>query len=558
MRKAWSLAKIYINSVYGIKGYINELKTGKKAAMKVLGVIAMVIIMIASFSPMIVGFNLMLYDALKLSNQQGVLITNAVITATMFTLVFGLVSIIATYFVDKERDIVLSMPIKPWYLLFAKFVVNYITEVLITAFILLPPIIILGTKEYMGIAFYISGLVTLLFVPLIPMVLCYLLLIPIMKFANFLKKKDTIMILSGVLGIGFAIVIQIFSSKMVNFEQNPNAMAEAFTAPNGMISRVGSAYYPSIMATKGILEINSAAGIINLLLFAAISVLLVMLLLNLMSGAYLNSNIGSDEVKKANKKLSDVEFKSEFKKKSSLSSLTMREIKLMNREPIFFMNGPMVIILMPLIIGIMFFIQRESMGGLFETINKISAATYYITLAVAGIGMFLGVTGTPSSSAISREGKAFMQIKAMPVDPKTYMDAKLLHSVIIGIIASLVACILGYVLVDLPIINCIIAFVISNLLMLPIFILGLLIDLKWPKLLWDNPVKAMKQNLNVMIIVLGEMFIMLPILVLLIVFLLKNRILGYVGLTLIPGILAIVLYNLLVKYSKKRFYEIEV
>lgn len=558
MRKAWSLAKIYINSVYGIKGYINELKTGKKAAMKVLGVIAMVIIMIASFSPMIVGFNLMLYDALKLSNQQGVLITNAVITATMFTLVFGLVSIIATYFVDKERDIVLSMPIKPWYLLFAKFVVNYITEVLITAFILLPPIIILGTKEYMGIAFYVSGLVTLLFVPLIPMVLCYLLLIPIMKFANFLKKKDTIMILSGVLGIGFAIVIQIFSSKMVNFEQNPNAMAEVFTDPNGMISRVGSAYYPSIMATKGILEINSAAGIINLLLFAAISVLLVMLLLNLMSGAYLNSNIGSDEVKKANKKLSDVEFKSEFKKKSSLSSLTMREIKLMNREPIFFMNGPMVIILMPLIIGIMFFIQRESMGGLFETINKISAATYYITLAVAGIGMFLGVTGTPSSSAISREGKAFMQIKAMPVDPKTYMDAKLLHSVIIGIIASLVACILGYVLVDLPIINCIIAFVISNLLMLPIFILGLLIDLKWPKLLWDNPVKAMKQNLNVMIIVLGEMFIMLPILVLLIVFLLKNRILGYVGLTLIPGILAIVLYNLLVKYSKKRFYEIEV
>lgn len=558
MRKAWTLAKIYINSVYGIKGYINELKTGKKAVLKVIGVIALVILMIASFAPMLVGFNLILYNALKPASQQGVLITNAVITATMFTLVFGLISIVATYFVDKERDIVLSMPIKPWYLLFAKFVVNYITEVLITALIMLPPIIIFGIKESMGIVFYAAGVVTLLFVPLIPMVLCYFILIPIMKFANFLKKKDAIMILSGVLGIGFAIAIQVFSSRMVNFEQNPDAMMQAFTAPNGLISIVGGAYYPSIMATKGILETTTVFGIVNLVLFAVISVLLAALLLVLMSEPYLNSNIGSDEVKKSNKKLNDIQFKSELKKKSSLSSLTMREIKLMNREPIYFMNGPMVIILMPLILGVMFFVQKDNMAGLFNQINKLSSATYYMTLAVAGIGMFLGVTGTPSSSAISREGKGFMQIKSMPINPREYMEAKLLHSIIIGIIASIVACILGYIIVNLPITNCIIAFVISNLLMLPVFILGLLMDLKWPKLLWDNPVKAMKQNINVMIVVLGEMFIMLPIYALLIIFVLKNEVMGYAGLTLVPAILSAVLYSILMKYTNKRFYEIEV
>lgn len=558
MRKAWTLTKIYINSVYGIKGYINELKTGKKSTLKVLGVIALVILMIASFSPMLVGFNLLLYNSLKPFNQQGVLITTAVVTATMFTLVFGLVSIIATYFVDRERDIVLSMPIKPWYLLIAKFVVNYISEFLITALILLPAVIIFGVNESMGIAFYAAGVVTLFFVPLIPMVFCYFILIPIMKFANFLKKKDTLMILSGILGIGFAVVIQIFSGSMVNFEQNPEAMMEVFTAPNGLISMVGSSYYPSIMATNGILEINSLPGITNLVLFALVSVLFVVLLLVAMSKAYLNSNIGSDEVKKSGKKLSDVEFKSEFRKKSSLSSLTMREIKLMNREPIYLMNGPMVIILVPLILGVMFFVQKDNMAGLFEQINKVSSATYYITLAVAGIGMFLGITGTPSSSAISREGRAFMQIKAMPVNPKTYIDAKLLHSIIIGVIASFVACILGYALVNLPVVNCIMAFVISNLLMLPIFIFGLLIDLKWPKLLWDNPVKAMKQNMNVMIVVLGEMFIMLPIYVLMIIFVLKNQVLGYIGLTLIPAVLSIVLYILLTRYAKKRFYEIEV
>ncbi|MDF2672371.1 MAG: hypothetical protein K0R09_636 [Clostridiales bacterium] len=558
MRKAWTLTKIYINSVYGIKGYINELKTGKKAPLKIIGVIALIILMIASFAPMLVGFNWVLYSGLKPVNQQGLMITIGVVSATMFTLVFGIVSIIATYFVDKERDIVLSMPIKPWYLLFAKFVVNYISEVLITALILLPAIILYGVKEAMGIAFYVAGLLTILFVPLIPMVICYFILIPIMKFANFLKKKDAIMILSGVLGIGFAVAIQIFSSQMVNFEQNPEAMLEVFTAPNGLVSLMGRVYYPSVLATNGILNISSMTGIINLFLFAGISVLVVVLLINLMSGAYLNSNIGSDEIKQKNKKLSAAQFKSEFKKKSSLSSLTMREIKLMNREPIYLMNGPMIIILMPLIIGVMLFIQKDNMVGLVNEINKISSATYYITLAVAGIGMFLGVTGTPASSAISREGKAFMQIKALPINPKVYMDAKLLHSVIIGALASIMACILGYIIVNLPIINCIIAFVISNLIMLPIFIAGLLIDLKWPKLVWDNPIKAMKQNINVMIVVLGEMFIMLPILAVLIIFVLKNEVVGYLGLTLIPGILSIVLYSLLKRYTQKRFYEIEV
>lgn len=558
MRKAWTLTKVYINSVYGIKGYINELKTGKKAGLKVVGIIALAVVIIASFSPMFIGFNLMLYDALKPVNQQGVMITTAVVTATMFTVVFGIVSIIATYFVDRERDIVLSMPIKPWYLLIAKFTVNYISEILITALILLPDIIILGIKESMGIGFYAAGAATMFFVPLIPMVLCYLILIPIMKFANFLKKKDTLMILSGVIGIGFAVVIQVFSAKMVNFEQNPEAMMEMFTSPNGMISIIGGAYYPSIMATNGIVGATSLSRIVNLVLFIAISVLLVVLLLVLMSGPYLNSNIGSDEIKKSNKKLSDAQYKSEFKKKSGLSSLTMREIKLMNREPIYLMNGPMVIILLPLIMGVMFFVQKDSMAVLFSQISRVSSATYYITLAVAGIGMFLGVTGTPSSSAISREGRAFMQIKAMPVNPKTYLDAKLLHSVIIGVIASLVACILGYVIVNLPIINCIIAFVISNLVMLPIFIIGLLIDLKWPKLVWDNPVKAMKQNINVMFVVLAEMFIVLPILAVLVIFLLKNSIMGYAGLTLIPAVISGILYGILTRYAKKRFYEIEV
>jgi ABC-2 type transport system permease protein len=373
-----------------------------------------------------------------------------------------------------------------------------------------------------------------------------------------MKKKDTMMILSGLLGIGLAMAIQLFSSSMVKFEKNTLLMAQSFTAPNGLVSVVGKTYYPAIMATKGIINSGSAAGIVNLLLIAGISVLLTVLLIYSMSGVYFNSNIGSDEVKKETKKYNESEFKEKLRGKTSLMSLLSREIKLMNREPIYLLNGPMIILIMPLMFGMIFLIQKDNMTELTSQIDKITSATYYITLAVAGMGMFLGITGTPTSSAISREGKGFMQIKAMPMSPRDYINAKLLHGIIIGVLAALMSCALGYFLVSLPLVNCVIAFVISNLIMIPIMIAGLLIDLKWPKLLWDNPVKAMKQNVNVMVVVLGEMFVVLPVLGLLIYFLLREPSYGYLVLIAFPTVASVILYAFLMKFGEKRFYDIEI
>jgi hypothetical protein len=69
----------------------------------------------------------------------------------------------------------------------------------------------------------------------------------------------------------------------------------------------------------------------------------------------------------------------------------------------------------------------------------------------------------------------------------------------------------------------------------------------------------MKQNINVMVVVLGQMFILLPMLALLVIFVLKNNsTLSYVVLAAVPGIASVILYSLMIKYAEKRFYEIEI
>lgn len=558
MKKAWSLTKVYLSMYYGLSGLINDFKTNKKQAFKKISLGILIILSFFSMLPMVIAYNLMLYKGLKTINQQGLIITNSIITAVLFTLVFGFLGVITTYFIGKERDILFSLPIKPWNLLFARFFINYLSEVLIITFITLPPTIIYGIKEGPGFIFYIAVIMVILFVPIIPLAICYFILIPIMKFGNFLKNKDVMMIFTGFIGIAFAIAIQFFSRSMTDMSKNPMMMVDKIQSPNGLVSIVGKIYYPSIIATRGILGYNTLSGWLNIFFLIIISIFAVLLLIYIMSGYYFRSNLGSEEVRKSKKKLDSSTMKQELKRRSTLGSMVLREIRLMNREPVYFLNGPLVILLMPFIIISIVLIQGENFGDLTKKLYEIKNGVYYLTLALCGGGVFLGLTGTPSSSAISREGKAFMQLKSMPINPIDLINAKLIHGIIIGAIGSLVTCVMAYFIIELPMLNYVIAFIISIIIMLPVLIGSLMVELRWPKLTWDDPIKAMKQNINVVVMVLGEMFIYIPLIGFIAYKFLENPTVGYVILFTVPLIISSVLYRLLIKYSQKRFYQIEI
>lgn len=556
MKKAWALAKVYISSLYGISGFINDLKSNKKEAIKKIAFVFLILFSLSGTVAMFVLLNISLYDAFKPINQQGMVITNSIIMASLLTLVFGIINVVATYFVDKEGDIVLSMPLKPWNILFSKFAVNYITELLIALFIMLTGIIVYGVKSGEGILFYIVSLIVTLFVPVIPLVITYFIMIPIMKTASFMKKKDTAMILGGLVGVILAVGIQIFMQSFTKMQNSQQYLISKLASQNGLITIAGKAYYPSIWGTYAIIDAFTIKGVLSFLIFAAVSFAVVLLLLYSMSNIYIQSILSGSEVKKSTKKLDEKQFEESFKGKSKLSALFVREFKLMNREPIYFLNGPMVIIIMPVILGVVYFTQRTEMMQAFQEVMLQPNSTFYITLAVAAAGVFLGCSTSITPTCISREGKTFIFIKSMPIEPKQYIDAKLLHGIIFGILSSIVSCIFGVVLFNLPVINCIIAILISNLVMLPIFISGIMLELKLPKLLWDNPQKAIKQNTNAVIIIFGQMFLLFLLGVAVFKFL-KTPAVTYSSLIILPALISIYLHKLLLNYAEKRFYEIE-
>lgn len=555
MKKAWVLSKLYINSLYGVSGFINDLKVNRKAAIKK---IAFAIFLAFAFSGtvgMFVAFNIKMFDILKPLNQQGIVITLSIIMASLLTLVFGVVGTIATYFVEKEGDIILSMPIKPWHILTAKFSSNYLYEAIIGSLIMATGVIVYGIKSGEGITFYLVSIIVAVSLPIIPLTIGYLIVIPLMRAGSVFRKKDFTMIMTGVIAIIFAFGIQYLIQSMVKISANPQLMVEKLTAPNGLVSIAGKIYYPSVWATYGIVNSSSLNGLINLIVFIVVSLSIVVILISAMSNVYATSIVGSQEVKKS-RKYTEGELRGKLKGQGMFFTLLNREIKLMNREPVFFLNGPLVILLMPAIIGFVFFLQRDEMSKSFGSILNINNASYYITLIIAGVSVFLGVSVNITSTCISREGKAFDLIKSMPIEPKKYIMVKLIHGLVFGTLAAIICSVIGMIALNVALTDGIIAIVIAMVLMTPILICGIFLELMSPKLLWDNPQKAMKQNMNGVIIIFGGMFIV-PLIGFLTYKYLNVPLYGYLILIIVPLVLSVVLYKALIKYGTKRFYEIE-
>jgi ABC-2 type transport system permease protein len=556
MKKALALSKLYIDSLYGLSGFTSDLKTNKKAVLKK---VSFVILIAASFSGMVAMlayFNSVMYDSLKSINQESLILTSSVIFASLTTLIFGISGIIANYFVDMGGEIILSMPFEPWNILFAKYVSNYIYETLISTVIMATGFVVYGVKGGEGILFYIVSVLISLAVPIVPLAISYFIVIPLMRAGNFLKNKDVSMILSGFIAVIFAVLIQIFGQKMAEMEMSQNAIVEKFASPNGLVSVSGKIYYPSIWATYAMSGAGTLKGFLNFIIFIAVSFGFVFLLITLMSNIYAESIARGQESNKSNKKFTESEFKAQVKKNSRIKALLNREIKLMNREPTYFLNGPFEIFFIPLFLGIMLFIQGEDVSKQLSQIPLFKDSSYYATLIALAFAEFLGVSANVTSTAISREGKGFNIIKSMPIYPKEFIEAKLLHGYVFDVIASVMISVI-YLFFDFSILNALIILIISIIASSPFIILGLLIELKYPKLNWDNPQKAVKQNMNAVIIMFGNMGFIAALCLISFKFI-KSPLAAYSFILSVSLILSLIFINWLFRYAEKRFYEIEI
>lgn len=506
MKVFLSLFRIYSAGIFSPSSFLGNFRKGPKGVAKGLGIILLGAYVLASLGFVFFWQSLAAYralDAADLDALYPLVFLESTVRASFIAFFLGFVNVLASYFVSGAETFLLSLPIRPWQHFGAKFALSWTTQLLLSAVIIG---ISAGTWAWFARpapAFYAYAALSALSLPLIPLALSWFILVPLLSTAKFLRKKETLTVLAGFIGVALILAWQVAYQKFAAMSADPAWIVKNLKDPNTILSRFGGLYPPARWAAAALSGAGSASGLGNAGLLLLAQCLAAAAAVLLLSRAYVRSLATFNE--SSIRKLEDAGryIGKGFARRHGLLACLLREIRLMNREPVYFLNGPFVILLLPLVYAIMFLASRETFLPLLY-LARDPALGDKAMVAIMAVCAFLGTASSIACSAVSREGKGLRFIQSLPLDPRSYFLAKYLHAEVFALLAALLLLLISIILGFPPSVavgGALPGFLLASLLNL----LDLGLDTAFPRLGWTSPVAAMKQNPNTLLGILGGM-----------------------------------------------------
>ena len=439
----------------------------------------------------IVGFlSFQMIEGLLQIHQEQIFLGVILLGIGLFVLIQTIFSAISLLYYSKDNEYILPLPLKPSQILMAKTNVLLLTEYIIVAIIGLIPFVIYGYMTGANILYYISMIVVLLVFPIIPALISCLLVIIFMRFSKFAKNKDMFQIISMFLIIGFVIIVQLFAQN--NTDTSQEEMIHMLTQANGLVEMVEKYFITLKPAVDTLVNYSSIAGIISFGELLLISILLYLLFIALSQKLYLKGAVGASISGKKSKSIKNE--KGTYTNKKVWRSYLKKEMIMLFKNPIYFMQCVLPAFLLPVIFAIVFF------AGSDESLKEITqmAINPTVVLCVAiGINTFLLSMIFISVTAISRDGQNAVFMKYIPVPLYKQIIYKCLPSIIISIIPIVFVIVaISYLLNYYNVLFIIYSLIISILISILYSYLMIIVDLKRPKLNWDTEYAVVKQNFN--------------------------------------------------------------
>lgn len=459
---------------------INNLRLNKVFKKKnILKIILAVLVTIIGVSAILffVGFQFYFVGLETIDNHGGgVLLSYGFIIISLFLVILVLSQANSYLFKSKDFDFLVSLPIKTNAIIISK-----ITSLLIVTYasmfiIYVPLIVVYALLIETTIMFYIVALIVFILFPLI--------IVSILSFVSYVfglllskfKYKNFVAIVFPII---FIVVYFLFTTNQTTNPDDPTGM-NLFI---GISERLKAIYYPAYLSKEALL-----GNYQSLVLYVVITGLIFSGFVLITSKLYLKINTS---LKRLPKKSKFDENIIKVNNSSSLKTLFILEVKKYVSIPTYVVNTLVGKLLMP----IMIFSILSQMSGV-EIEGNTSELFVYITLGMAVL--FITMLATTTSS-ISLEGKKLWLLKSSPIKTTDIFISKILIDVILSLFFSLISLIIIIIYLKPTVLLIIFFSVVVILVSLINGIAGLLINLKFPRLDWDIPVRVVKQSKSVLI-----------------------------------------------------------
>lgn len=470
-----------------------------------------------------------------------IMLSMFIIVITVFAFIEGIYKSQGILFEAKDNDLLFSLPIKKSQILFVRIFKLLLFEYVYNLMFLLPAFVVFIYFERPGVSFYFLSLLMIILIPIIPTVLSSILGYIIKSSSSkFKAKKIAQTLFSSVVFLG------IFYLSM-NFEGFIQDIAFKATSINDILTSI---YYPLGLYIDLILDFK----LLKLIKLILINVIPLILFILIGQRFYFKIifNSKEDSITKKGKQKRNLNIK-----RKPIISLTRKELKRYFSSPVYMFNTSFGLLL-SVIVSIGLWIKGESVfNSILSNLGVESSLS--IPLIFYFFILFVGSMTSITSSSVSLEGKTINITKSLPIKEKVILNSKILTSFVIELPFIIFSDIIFFIKFKPSL------FYIAIILLFSFFIIflnaciGLIANLKYPKMNATNDTEVVKQSMSSMVSVFIGMGILIGS-IFLIMFLsdyVKLNLVLILHISLLI-IVSIVLYFILMKFGVKEYRKINV
>ena len=482
-------------------------------------------------------------EQFKESHMEHLALAIFILLFSIITLFEGFYKASSLLFNCKDDQLLLSLPISRKTVLFIRMFKFYLFELLFNSLFILPVMVVYGLIMNSGALYYFVCAIALLLIPIIPIVLSSIIGYFTTYISSKFKGKN---IAQSVITMALALVTLVIC---FGFEGILNMMIQNAS----QFLKYICYYYPVGAFIKLITDFD----ILTFILFIVIHLGIFALSLIILGKYYfkLNSKMKSVTVVHNNKPYV-------VKTRSKLNSFIKKEFSRFVQTPVFIVNAGFGLVMFVAACVALCFKYNDTIASLTEKFENIdpSMMLSYLPIGILALVVFSAYMTSITSSMISLEGKSLNILKSLPIKSSMIVLYKVITSLVIIVPCLLLGDILVFIFFKFSLIDMLLILYASILIPFIAELIGIMVNLRFPKMDATNDTEIVKQSMSSFISVFAGMGLAMvsSAYLLGLTFSGVNTTAVAISFLIISTILAVALWLRLVNTADKRFNEIQV
>ena len=417
-------------------------------------------------------------------------IGRAELTLTVACCVACVVIVMTTVFHSKtvlvafrDYDAVMSLPVSSYVVTLSRMIKLYTSNLLYILFVMVPAALAYATYSPVTVPMAILFIVTTLMLPLLPIAISGTVGLLIGMATVGFKRKNLASIILSFLLLGVCLCFSLFSTYIIeNIADIGMRMSQA----------VERLYPPAVWYGEAV-----AGDLLKLALFALVNIVPFVLFTVAVGALFRKLNAVMTREKRVVMKRERMKVRSQF------GALYKKEMTRYFASPLYVTNTAFGSILLILGGVAVIILARTTLAPHLQNPEIMRI----IDIAAPFVPAMLASFSCTTSSSISMEREKLWQLKVLPVDVKTVFRAKLMVYFTIIVLPVVIVWVCLLIALPLSPLSAVLSLVTPLIYVLLTAVLGLALDLRMPKLNWQNEAEVVKQGMPAMIVVLGSMFL---------------------------------------------------